>query len=157
MGEPLRFFGSIGEDALAFIAERQIHGSRNLLADGGVALDLLSDRFHGGVRTQKTVGQCLVFPQQTEQQVLRFDIRRAKLAGLVTRKEDYAPRFFRVPFEHVPSTWESQCGLNCPSPDLPPSTRTLRLLQAVVIQVKPSSGPNAPQTLLCRQSSRLNF
>ena len=36
--EPLGFFGAIGQHALALVAERQIDGSRNLLAHRGVRL-----------------------------------------------------------------------------------------------------------------------
>src|SRR5579864_8081661 len=56
------------------------------------------------MRAQKAVGQRLVFAQQAQQQVLRFYIRRAKLAGLVSCKEDYAPGFLCVPLEHIPLT-----------------------------------------------------
>ncbi len=61
--KPFGLFGSVGQHTLTLVAQRQIHGGRDLLADGSVALDLLADRFHGGVRTQETVGQCLVFAQ----------------------------------------------------------------------------------------------
>ena len=55
---------------------------------------------------RKRLVKCLVFAQQAEQQVLGLDIRRAKLAGLVSRKEDDAPCLLRVAFEHwdLPST-----------------------------------------------------
>src|ERR1035438_10902409 len=44
----------------------------------------------------------VVLAQQPQQQVLGFDIRRAKLAGLIPRKEDHAPRLFRIALEHMP-------------------------------------------------------
>src|SRR6476659_6726216 len=56
------------------------------------------------MRAQKAVGQCLVFAQQTQQQVLRLDVRRTKLAGLVSCKEDDAPGFLGIPLEHIPLT-----------------------------------------------------
>ena len=86
--QPLGFFGAIGQHALALMAERQIHGGGNLLANRGVSFDLLANRFHRGVRTQEPVGQRLVFAQQPEQQVFGLDVRAAELAGLVPREED---------------------------------------------------------------------
>ena len=49
---------------------------------------------------QKAVGQRLVLAQQSEQQVLGLDIRRAELAGLVPREEDYTTCLLRIAFEH---------------------------------------------------------
>ena len=98
--QPLRFFGAVGQHALALMAQGQIHRRGNLFADGGVAFDLLADGFHGGVRAQKTVGQRLVLPQQAQQQVLGFDIRAAELAGLVSREENDPSRFLGIPFKH---------------------------------------------------------
>src|SRR5262249_58742467 len=56
------------------------------------------------MRAQKAVGQCLVFTQQAQQQVLRLNVRRPKLAGLVSCKEDDAPGFLGIPLEHIPLT-----------------------------------------------------
>ena len=42
---------------------------------------------------------------QPEEQVLGLDRNAAELAGLVARKEEHAPRSFRVTFEH-PVTYE---------------------------------------------------
>src|SRR5436305_14430193 len=56
------------------------------------------------MRPQKAVGQCFVFAQQAQQQMFGLYIRRAKLAGLVARKEYYAPGFFCVPLEHISLT-----------------------------------------------------
>ena len=50
---------------------------------------------------QKTVGQRFIFAQQAQQQVLRLNVRRAKLAGFVAREKDYAPCLFRITFEHI--------------------------------------------------------
>ena len=98
--QPLGFFRAIGQHALAFVAQRQIHGGGNLLADGGVAFDLLADRLHGGMRTQEPVRQRLVFAQQAEEQVFGLDVRTAELAGLVPREEDHPPRLLRVTLKH---------------------------------------------------------
>ena len=65
--------------------------------------NLLADRLDRGMRTQEAIGQRFVFAQQSQQQVLRLDVRRTELAGLVARKEDHAPCFLRVPFKHEPS------------------------------------------------------
>ena len=102
--QPLGFFGAIGQHALAFVAERQIDGSGNLFANGGVPFDLLADGFDGGVRPQEPVGQCFVFAQQAQEQMLGFDVRTAELAGLVPREEDHPPRFFRVTLKHIEVT-----------------------------------------------------
>ena len=93
-------FRAIGQHALAFVAQRQIHRSGNLFANGGVAFDLLANGFHRGVRPQKTVGQRLVLAQQTQQQMLGFNIRAAELAGLVAGEKDYPPGLFRITFKH---------------------------------------------------------
>ena len=98
--QPLGFFRAIGQHALALVAQRQVDGSGNLLADRGVAFNLLADGFDGGVRAQEPVGQRFVFAQQAEQQMFGFDIRTAELAGLVPREEDDPPRFFRITFKH---------------------------------------------------------
>src|SRR5579883_2741202 len=99
--QPLGLFRAIGQHALALVAEGQVHGSGNFLADGGVAFNLLPDRFDSGVRAQKTVGQCLVLAQQAQQQVLRFDERTSELAGLVAREKDHPSRLLRVSLKHM--------------------------------------------------------
>ena len=98
--QPLGFFRAVRQHALAFVAERQIDRSGNLLPNGGVALDLLADGFHGRVRPEKTVGQRLVFPQQAQQQMFGFDIRTAELAGFVAGEEDHPPGLLRITFKH---------------------------------------------------------
>ena len=100
VAQPLGFFGAVGQHALAFVAEGQVHRSGDLLADGGVSFDLLADGFHRRVGTQEPVGQRLVFPQQAQQQVFRLDVRAAELAGLVAREKDHPPRLLRVSLEH---------------------------------------------------------
>ena len=94
-------FGRVREHALAFVAQGEINGCRNLLADGRVPFDLFADRLDRSVRAQEPVGQGFIFAQQSEQQVFSLNIRRAELAGLVAREEDYAPGFFRVAFKHI--------------------------------------------------------
>ena len=98
--QALGFLGAIRQHALAFVAEGQIHRSGNLLANGGVAFDLLANGFHGRVRPQETVGQRLVLPQQAQQQMFGLDIRAAELAGLVAREKDHPPRLLRVTLKH---------------------------------------------------------
>src|SRR5579862_2704187 len=96
----LGFFGGIREYALAFVAQRKVDRGRNLLADRGVSLDLLANRFNRGVRPQETIGQGLVFTQESEKQMLRLDIRRPELAGFVACEKDDAPGFLRIAFKH---------------------------------------------------------
>src|ERR1700733_11343483 len=98
--EALRFFRGISQHALALVAEREIHRSRDFLSNRGVSLDLLADRFHRGVRTQKSISQGFIFAQEPQQQVLGLYIRRPELACFVARKEDHAPGFLRVTFKH---------------------------------------------------------
>ena len=100
VAQPLGFFRAIGQHALALMAQRQIDRSGNLLADGGVAFDLLADGFDGGVGAQEPVRQRFVLAQQAEQQVLGFDVGTAELAGLVSREEDHSPRLLRITFKH---------------------------------------------------------
>src|SRR5580698_8021452 len=97
----LGFFRGVGENPLAFIAERQVHRRGNLLSDGSVPLDLLADGFHRGVRSQEPVRQGFVFAQEPQKQVLSLDVRRPELAGFVARKENYAPGFLRITFKHI--------------------------------------------------------
>src|SRR5271169_837913 len=100
--EALCLFRRIRQHALAFVAQGKINRSGNLFADGGVTLDLLPDRFHRRMRAQEPIRQGLVFAQQSEQQVFGLNIRRAELTGLISRKEDDAPGFLCIAFEHIP-------------------------------------------------------
>jgi hypothetical protein len=52
---------------------------------------------------KEPIRQRLIFPQQTQQQVLRLNVWRTELTGLVAGEEDYAPSLFRVPFKHETS------------------------------------------------------
>ena len=98
--EPLSFFSGIRQHALAFVRERQVNRGGNFFADGGVAFDLLADGFHRGMRAQEAVGQRLVFAQQSQQQVLGLNVRRAKLACLVPSKKYYPSRLLCIALEH---------------------------------------------------------
>jgi len=51
-------------------------------------------------RREKSRWKCFVFAEQTEQNVLGCDLRRAVLQRLVTGEKDDAPRSFCVAFEH---------------------------------------------------------
>jgi len=98
--EPFGLFGSIGENAFALVAKREIDAGGDLLADGGVRLNLLANRLDGGVGAEETIRQSLVFAQQSEQQVLSLDIGAAKLAGLIPGEEDNSAGLFSVAFKH---------------------------------------------------------
>src|SRR5271157_416872 len=110
MRKTFGFLGGVGQYPLALITQRKVHRGRDLLPDGGVPLDLFADGFDRGMGAQEAVGERLVFPQQPQQQVLRLNVRRAELAGLVTRKEDDAPGFLRIAFEHnaLPLTFPAE-------------------------------------------------
>jgi hypothetical protein len=98
--QPLSFLSPVRQYTLTLVAEWQIYRRGNLLPHGGVPLDLLPDRFHGGVRSQKAIGESLILAQQTEQQVLSLDIRAAELAGLVSSEKNDSSRFLGIPFKH---------------------------------------------------------
>ena len=99
--QALSFLGSVGQNALALVAQREVDRGRDLLPDRGMSFNLLADRFNRGMRAQEAVGQGLVFAQQSQQQMLGLYVRRAELAGLVAREEDDAPGFLRITFEHI--------------------------------------------------------
>ena len=98
--KPLRLFRPIGQNAFAFVAERKIHRSGDLLADGGMSFNLLADRLYSSVGPEESVGQCLVFAQEAQEQVFGFDIGTTELASLVSREEDHPARFLRVSLKH---------------------------------------------------------
>src|ERR1700737_3976456 len=100
--EPFRLFGSIGQTPVAPVREGQVAPGRNLLPNRRMPFNLLPYRFHRRVRSQKAVRKRLVLPQQPEQQVLGLAVRRPKLTGLITRKENHASRLLCIAFEHVP-------------------------------------------------------
>src|SRR6202012_6198968 len=94
------FFGAVGKHALALVAEREVYRRGNLLAHRRMPFNLLPDGFHGGMRPQKPVCELFVLSQKPQKQVFRLDERTAELAGLVTREEDDAPRFFGITLKH---------------------------------------------------------
>ena len=49
---------------------------------------------------RKPIGQRFIFPQQTQKQMLGFDIRAAELAGLVAGEKNYPAGLFRITFKH---------------------------------------------------------
>src|SRR6266481_3788514 len=124
VAQTLGFFSGVSQHALAFIAERKIHGRRDLLPDRGVSFDLLANGFDRSMRTQESVRQCFIFAQQAQQEVLRFYIRRPELARLIAREEDHASGLFCIPLEHVPLTKMSQSPLP-EHPSLPPGANNV--------------------------------
>src|SRR5438874_10991427 len=96
----LSLLGSVSQNPLALVAQREIDRGRELLPDSNVSLNLLADGHDRGMRTQEPEGESFVSSQQSQQQVLRLYVRRTELTGLVARKEDDALRFLRVPFKH---------------------------------------------------------
>src|SRR5271167_494829 len=101
MRETLRLFCRISEHPLAFVAQRQVHGSGYLLANRGVSLDLLANGFDRGMGTQKAIGQGFIFAQKSQQKMFRLNIWRPELAGFVAREKDDAPRLLRIAFKHM--------------------------------------------------------
>src|SRR6185312_9652042 len=98
--QALGLLGGVVQNALALMAERQVHRRRSLLARHRAALYFLMDRFQRRVGAEKTVGQGLVFAQQPEQQVFALDVRTAALAGFIAREEDDPAGLFGVALKH---------------------------------------------------------
>src|SRR5260370_8530216 len=96
------------------------------------------------MRAQKTIGQGLVFAEQSEQQVFGLNIRRTELAGLVPRKEDDAPGFLRVAFEHIPIPPRVRAERPRPPPN--PSPHPLLIHSSPLIS-QPLPPPRHPPTL----------
>ena len=101
--EALRLFRREGKHALALLAQRQVNRSRDFLARRRSSLNLFTDGLNRSVGAQKTVRQRLIFAQQSQQQVLGFDIGTAELAGFVTGEKDHATCLFRIPLKHSSS------------------------------------------------------
>ncbi len=66
LAQPLGLFGTIGQHALALMAQRQIDRSRHFFAERSVAFDLFPNGVDRRVRTQEPVRQRFVFPQQAQ-------------------------------------------------------------------------------------------
>src|ERR1017187_2903666 len=97
----LSLLGSVSQNPIALVAQREIDRGRELLSDRGVSLNLLADELDRGMRTQEPVDDSCVFAQKSQQQVLRLYARRTGLTGRVARKGDDASCFLRVAFEHI--------------------------------------------------------
>src|ERR1700761_5873832 len=102
MRETLRFLSCVGQHPLAFVGQRQIDRSGNLLPNRSVTFNLFPDGFNRSMGAEKAICQRLILSQKAKQQVLSLNIWGTKLAGLIPCKEDDAPRLFCIPFEHVP-------------------------------------------------------
>src|ERR1700728_321887 len=129
LGQVLGLLRGIGKHPLALVAQRKIDGGGNFLADGGVSFDLLADGFDRGMGTQKAVGQCLIFTQQPQEQVLGLDVRRAELAGLISCKVYDAPFCVCVSLEHNPFSQippETQDRVDPASPEPQKTLRSSR-------------------------------
>src|ERR1035437_3834458 len=97
----LSLLGSVSQNPLALVAQREIDRGRELLPDSNASLDVLADGLDRGMRTQEPEGESFVFAQKSQEQVLRLFVRRTELTGLVARKEDDTPCYLRVSFEHI--------------------------------------------------------
>ena len=149
VGEALGLFSGVGQHALALVGEREVDGGRDFLADGGVAFDLFADGFDRGVRAKKAVGECLVFAQEPEQEMLGLDIGGAELAGLIPGEEDDAPRLFCIAFEHDSSErlrWPSRMPVVCAGK--PGGTRDSSFMRAskqLKLEPPPMPGSEGPK------------
>ena len=100
--EPFGFLGAIGEYACALLTQRHIHRRRYVFANRGASLDLPPNGIHSSVRPEESIRQRFIFPQKTQQQVFGFDVRTAKLAGLVPSEKDYPTCLLGITFKHRP-------------------------------------------------------
>src|SRR5262245_19211044 len=103
MIQALCLFSGIRKNPPTLQRKRQVYGGRDLFTDGHSCFDFLTNALSGGRTFQETIGQVLVFSQQSEKQVLGFDRHAAELAGLITSEEDHSPRSFCVAFKHMRS------------------------------------------------------
>src|SRR6478672_532617 len=94
MIRPLSFFSCICKNPLALHRKRQVDRRRHSFTDRGSAFNLFSNAFDRSIISEKTIGQDLVFANQSQQQVLGFDRYTAELTGLITSKENRSPRSF---------------------------------------------------------------
>lgn len=108
--EALGFFGGISEDALGFVAERQVHGSGTFLAGNGIPLDLKTNPVEGAGR-EKTPVETFVFAQQAKQEMLRLDVGATELRCFVAAEEDDAARLFCESLEHKAFFQECLVGI----------------------------------------------
>ncbi len=147
--QPLCFFRAVREHALAFVAEREIDRSRDLLPNRGVPFNLLSDGIDGRVRPQKPVGQLFVFPQKPEQQ----DVR-----SRCTDCQTDSPRTGRRRLRAAPFPYNAQtCGMDAPLAAQP--SFNLKILCAAfrlqsAIFADQQIGCNAPPSSLNTRSHR---
>src|SRR6516225_7259810 len=94
----VRLLGGQCQNSFAFVAERQIDGSRDLLLLLG-GLYPLANRFEGKLRAE--FSKAMIFAEQTQHQVLGVDDGASELAGLVAREKDGTSRFFGVSLKHA--------------------------------------------------------
>src|SRR5260370_5940962 len=94
------FLGAISEYAFALVTQRHIHRRRYLFADRGVSLDLRPNGIHSSLRPEESIRQRFIFPQNTQQQMFGFDVRTAKLAGLVPSEKNCLTRLLGIAFKH---------------------------------------------------------
>src|SRR5580658_246882 len=153
--ETFGLFRRIGQHALAFVAQGKIDGSGNLFPDSGVTLDLFPDRFHRRMRAQETIRQGLVFAQQSQKQVFGLNIRRAELAGLVPRKEDDAPGFLCIAFEH--NTDSPRAPAERPTPPPNPDPTSIMHLYRLIAQRYPTCSNPSSLTFGCSGLSLLSL
>ena len=101
--QPLGFFRGHIQNPFALRAQRHFDRSRNALAYRDARFDLFANGFDRALLTQEAVRQCFILAHQAQEQMLGLDVRASVLARFVACKENYAARFFSVPFKHVSS------------------------------------------------------
>src|SRR5438477_273663 len=108
VAQALRLFRGHIQDALALRAQGHFDRSGNTLANGDASFNLFANGFDGALLAEEAVGQSLVFAHQAQEQMFRFNVRTAILAGFVSGKKYDATRFLSIPFKHVSSLLPSR-------------------------------------------------
>ena len=98
--EPFGFLGRIGENALTFIRKRKIDRRRDFFPNRGSPFNFLTNAFNRRMISQETIGQVLVFADQTQEQMFCLDGRASELTSFVASEENNPPCSFSVSFEH---------------------------------------------------------
>src|SRR5205809_3227640 len=98
--KPLRFFGSVGNDAFTLVRKSKIDRRRDFLANRGSTFDLLPNAFDRRMISKETICQILIFADQSEKQMLGFDRRAPELASFIAGEEYDPSCSLGISFEH---------------------------------------------------------
>src|SRR5882757_5923967 len=115
MLQPFRLLSAVSEHSLALVTQGQVNRSRHVLANRRVGIDLVANGFVSGRRHQ--THNFAILPQESEQEMLSFNVRRSVLARFVPRIEDDAAGFLGVSLKHGVTPKRLFCGFSTSSRD----------------------------------------